>query len=66
MFKEYRRKDYFFPRSMREAYGFDPTEPPELQCMSRHVRQSRPLLPAIIGIVALAVIVWQVIAIYGH
>jgi hypothetical protein len=66
MFREYRHKDYFFPRSMREAYGYDPTEPPELQCMTRHVQYKRPMLPMLFIAITLAVVAWQVIAHYGH
>jgi hypothetical protein len=34
MFNEYRRKDYFFPRSIREAFGRDETYEPEIRCCS--------------------------------
>jgi len=30
----YRRKDYFFPRSIREAYGYDETYEPPIRCCS--------------------------------
>jgi hypothetical protein len=30
----YRRKDYFFPRSMKEAYVYDETYEPEIRCCS--------------------------------
>jgi hypothetical protein len=30
----YRRKDYFVPRSMKEAYGYDETYEPEIRCCS--------------------------------
>jgi len=64
MFKEYRRKDYLFSRSIREAFGRDETYEPEIRCVSESwgiQRPHKPLLPTFLILAALAAIVWFVV-----
>lgn len=67
-FTAYRRSDYVFPRSMREAFGDDELEP-ELRCCSelfgRKTKRTRFADVALYVVIA-AVIVWQMIANYGN
>jgi hypothetical protein len=60
----YRRKDFFTPRSMKEATGIDDM-PPELRCMTKFKRQKRKsIAPHLLA--ALILIVYAVVARWGH
>ena len=60
---KYRRKDYFVPRSMREAYGRDDTLEPEIRCCSElfNQKQSRPVLPVVFVFVIAVLLLVQII-----
>jgi hypothetical protein len=60
----YRRKDYFFPRSIREAFGRDETYEPEIRCVSESwgiQRTHNQLLPTGLILAVLAATVWFVV-----
>ena len=63
----HRRKDYFFPRSLREAFGNDDTFEPEIRCCSelfyeeeqRRIRRSI-IVPAVVSTTLLVAIIYIV------
>ena len=60
----YRRKDFFTPRSMKEATGIDDM-PPELRCITTFKRQKRKsITPHLLA--ALILVVYAVVARWGH
>jgi len=79
MTDNYRRKDFFTPRSMKEATGIDDM-PPELRCMTTFKRQKRKselrcmttfkrqkrksITPHLLA--ALILVVYAVVARWGH
>jgi hypothetical protein len=69
MIDDYRRKDYFFPRTMREAFGNDETYEPEIRCCSelfarKNSNNKHWHIFVYLGLFAVAV--WQVVARFGH
>jgi len=63
----YRRKDYFTPRSMREAYGHDETFEPNIRCISKSwAIKKRPAFPFVLALAAIVIVIWQIIELYGH
>jgi hypothetical protein len=63
----YRRKDFFAARSMREAFGRDDSFEPEIRCCSEMfgVKQKRRIVGGPL-IAAACLIVWAVITKFGH
>lgn len=64
----YRRKDYFVPRSMKEAYGRDDTLEPEIRCCSELFNQKRnlPVLPFVFVFVIAVLLLVQVIVKFAY
>lgn len=64
----YRRKDYFTPSSMREAFGRDDTFEPEIRCCSElfNQKQSRPTLPLAIILAIAALVIVQIVVRFAH
>lgn len=66
MTNNYRRKDYFIPRSMREAFGSEDSFEPEIRCCSelfyeqeRRIKRSI-VIPAVVSATLLAAIIYIV------
>jgi len=54
----YRRKDYFLPCSMREAFGDDFTYEPEIRCCSElFVKRNRANKHWVVFVIAVAVVI---------
>jgi len=63
----YRRKDFFAARSMREAFGRDDSFEPEIRCCSEMfgIKRKRRIVGGPL-IAAACLIVWAVITKFGH
>jgi len=63
----YRRKDFFYPRSMREAFGRDDSFEPEIRCCSEMfgIKRKRRMVGGPL-LAAICLIVWAVITKFGH
>lgn len=61
----YRRKDYFIARSVRE-FSRDDTYEPEIRCVSESwgFKQERSALPFVLAIAAIVIVIWQSIKLY--
>jgi hypothetical protein len=63
----YRRKDYFFPRSIRDAYGYDETFEPEIRCCSESLYQKQPnetyvsFMALYIAVISFSLFVWWIL-----
>ena len=65
----YRRKDFFAARSMREAFGRDDSFEPEIRCCSElfaRKNRNRKHWHIFVYFGLFAVSVWQVVARFGH
>jgi len=62
----FRRNDYFVPRTLREAFGRDDTFEPEIRCISESwgFKPKRSELPFVLVIAAVVVVICQVIKLY--
>lgn len=62
-FSAYRRFDYVFPRSMREAYGDDDMDP-ELRCCSELFGKRKRPNWALLYVAIFSLILWQLTVYY--
>lgn len=64
----YRRKDYFVPRSMKEAYGRDDTLESEIRCCSElfNQKQNLSVLPFVFVFFIAVLLLVQVIVKFAY
>jgi len=64
----HRLKDYYFPRSMREAFGNDQTFEPEIRCISETwgIRKPKSNIYTFVALFSFAAFICVVVKLFAH